>query len=118
MHCSLHLRHEHLIAVILFRSMSFVAHCIHLVTVISLNILWTMIACSHKESNAIIYHARQRKKFSMTFPIMHGSMRRVRQKFSETEMNQHIGKTLATQGSHIHQTNISFTYTSNHHKLH
>src|ERR1043165_5032788 len=70
---------------------------------------------------------------------MHGSMRRVRQKFAETEMNQHFGKTLAThfhvintntrftyihqtttklhiyikpQASHIHQT-TSFTYTSN-----
>src|SRR3954468_19872327 len=49
---------------------------------------------------------------------MHGSMRRVRQKFAETEMNRHFGKTLATQDSHIHQTTISFTYTSNHHKLH
>src|SRR4051812_46484313 len=49
---------------------------------------------------------------------MHGSMRRVRQKFAETEMNQHFGKTLATQDSHIHQTTISFTYTRNHHKLH
>src|SRR3954470_10867913 len=72
---------------------------------------------------------------------MHGSMRRVRQKIAETEMNQHFGKTLAThftssiqhkihihqtttklhiyikpQASHIHQT-TSFTYTSNH-KLH
>src|ERR1044071_8154661 len=36
---------------------------------------------------------------------MHGSMRRVHQKF-------------ATQDTHIHQTTISFTYTSNHHKLH
>src|ERR1041385_2591365 len=33
-------------------------------------------------------------------------------------MNRHFGKTLATQDSHIHQTTISFTYTSNHHKLH
>ena len=49
-------------------------------------------------------------------------MRRVRQKFAETEMNQHFGKTLAThfhvinttQDSHIHQTTTSFTYTSNH----
>src|ERR1041385_905533 len=49
---------------------------------------------------------------------MHGSMRRVRQKFAETEMNRHFGKTLVTQDSHIHQTTISFTYTSNHHKLH
>src|SRR3954464_10740115 len=64
---------------------------------------------------------------------MHGSMRRVRQKFAETEMNQHFGKTLAThfhvinttqdshtsnhnKASHIHQT-TSFTYTSND-KLH
>src|SRR3954470_4440110 len=64
---------------------------------------------------------------------MHGSMRRVRQKFAETEMNQHFGKTLAThfhvinttqdshtskhnKASHINQT-TSFTYTSNH-KLH
>src|SRR3954471_17337297 len=49
---------------------------------------------------------------------MHGSMQRVRQKFAETEMNRHFGKTLTTQDSHIHQTTISFTYTSNHHKLH
>src|ERR1041385_8642081 len=49
---------------------------------------------------------------------MHGSMRRVRQKFAETEMNRHFGKTLATQDAHIHQTTISFTYTPNHHKLH
>src|ERR1041385_1908890 len=49
---------------------------------------------------------------------MHGSMRRVRQKFAETEMYRHFGKTLATQESHIHQTTISFTYTSNHHKFH
>src|SRR3954470_12766432 len=49
---------------------------------------------------------------------MHGSMRRVRKKFTETEMNRHFGKTLATQDSHIHQTTISFTYTSNLHKLH
>src|ERR1041385_4708814 len=49
---------------------------------------------------------------------MHGSMRRVRQKFAETEMNRHFGKTLATEDSHIYQTSISFTYTSNHHKLH
>src|SRR3954469_7912118 len=60
---------------------------------------------------------------------MHGSMQRVRQKFSEMEMNQHFGKTLAThfhvinttQDSHIHQT-TSFTYTSNpytsNHNLH
>src|ERR1043165_1283539 len=64
---------------------------------------------------------------------MHGSMRRVRQKFAETEMNQHFGKTLAThfhvintntrftyrnhnKASHIHQT-TSITYTPNH-KLH
>src|ERR1041385_7818035 len=33
-------------------------------------------------------------------------------------MNRHFGKTLATQDSHIHQTTISFTYTSNHQKLH
>src|SRR3954469_8608410 len=63
---------------------------------------------------------------------MHGSMRRVRQKFAETEMNQHFGKTLAThfhvinttQDSHtsnhnkaspIHQT-TRITYTSNHNK--
>ena len=46
-------------------------------------------------------------------------MRSVRQKFAETEMNQHFGKTLAThfhvinttQDSHIHQTTTSFTYT-------
>src|SRR4051812_27131662 len=61
---------------------------------------------------------------------MHGSKRRVRQKFAETEMNQHFGKTLAThfhvinttqdshtsnhnKASHIHQT-TSFTCTSNH----
>src|ERR1044071_7163757 len=63
---------------------------------------------------------------------MHGSMQRVRQKFAETEMNRHFGKTLATQDSYIHQTttsftytskpsqasHIHFTYTSNHHKLH
>src|ERR1041385_1551003 len=49
---------------------------------------------------------------------MHGSMRRVRQKFAETGMNQHFSKTLTTQDSHIYQTPISFTYTSNHHKLH
>src|SRR3954463_5204228 len=64
---------------------------------------------------------------------MHGSMRRVRQKIAQTEMNQHFGKTLAThfhvinttqdshtsnhnKASHIHQ-NTSITYTSNH-KLH
>src|SRR3954468_14052986 len=55
---------------------------------------------------------------------MHGSMRRVRQKFTETEMNQHFGKTLATH-FHVINTNTrftyikpqqSFTYTSNHNK--
>src|ERR1041384_4580821 len=64
---------------------------------------------------------------------MHGSMRRVRQKFAETEMNRHFGKTLAThfhiintntRFTYIHQTTTklhiyikpqqSFTYTSNH----
>src|SRR3954469_332739 len=44
---------------------------------------------------------------------MHGSMRRVRQKFAEAEMNRHFGKTFATQDTHIHQTTISFTHTSN-----
>src|SRR3954470_17438618 len=65
---------------------------------------------------------------------MHGSKRRVRQKFAETEMNQHFDKTLAThfdvinttqdshtsnhnKASHIHQT-TSFTYTTSFHKLH
>src|ERR1041385_9037485 len=33
-------------------------------------------------------------------------------------MNRHFSKTFATQDSHIHQTTIRFTYTSNHHKLH
>src|ERR1041384_8143342 len=59
---------------------------------------------------------------------MHGRMHRVRQKFAETEMNQHFGKTLAihfhvinttqdshtsnhNKASHIHQT-TSITYTS------
>src|SRR3954470_24290735 len=40
---------------------------------------------------------------------MHESMRRVRQKFAETEMNQHFGKTLATH-FHIINTNTRFTY--------
>src|ERR1043165_3385168 len=40
---------------------------------------------------------------------MHGSMRRVRQKFAETEMNRHFGKTLATH-FHVINTNTRFTY--------
>src|SRR4051812_46123622 len=40
---------------------------------------------------------------------MHGSMRRVRQKFAEMEMNRHFGKTLATH-FHVINTNTRFTY--------
>src|SRR3954469_15387384 len=63
-HSSLHLLHGHLISVLLFHSMSFVAHCIHLPTVISLSISRTMIAYVHGESNTIIYHGRRRLKNS------------------------------------------------------
>src|SRR4051812_37403473 len=40
---------------------------------------------------------------------MHGSMRRVCQKFPEKEMNRHFGKTLATH-FHVINTNTRFTY--------
>src|SRR4051812_48109088 len=45
---------------------------------------------------------------------MHGSMRRVREKFAEMEMNQHFRKTLAT---HFHVINTTQdSHTSNHNK--
>src|SRR3954468_3651255 len=107
-HYSLHLRHGHLISVLLFRSMSFVAHCIHLVTVISLNISQSMIACVHREQHNYISRSSP-EKFGMTFPNNaweHAeSAPEICRNGNESTFRQNIGHS-------------RFTYTSNHHKLH
>src|SRR4051812_41995489 len=110
MHYSLHLRHGHLISDLLFLSMSFVAHCIHLATVISLNISWTMVdhLRAHRERHNYISQSSP-EKFGMTFPNNaweHAeSAPEIFGNENESTFRQNIGQS-------------RFTYTSNHHKLH
>src|ERR1041385_7630744 len=88
--------------------MSFVAHCIHLVTMISLSISRTMISCVHREQHNYISRSSP-EKFGMTFPNNaweHAeSAPEICRNGNESTFRQNIG-------------NSRFTYISNHHKLH
>src|SRR3954468_14660238 len=106
--------------------MSFVAHCIHLATVISLSISRTMVDHLHARREQHNYISRSSpKKFGMTFPNNaweHAeSAPEICRNGNESTFWQSIGNSRFTYTSnhrklhiytsHIHQTTTSFTYT-------
>src|SRR3954470_22025278 len=133
MHCSLHLRHGHLISDLLFLSMSFVAHCIHLATVISLSISRTMVDHLHARIEQHNYISQSSpEKFGMTFPnnawehaesapeiFRNGNESTFRQNignsFSRHKYNTRFTYIKSQKASHIHQTTSS-TYTTSFYK--
>src|SRR5664279_1165636 len=94
---SLHLRHGHLISVMLFRIMSAVADFKYLATMPSL-IVRTMVACAVQRAGELEppQYAWSPENLGMTFTKNRTSAESM---VAEMEMNQHFGKTLAT---HFH----------------
>src|SRR4051812_30419260 len=118
-HSSMHLRHGHLISVLLFCNMSFVAHCIHLATQ---HLADHDRLRAQREQHNYISRYTSPKKFGMTFPNNaweHAeSAPEICRNGNESTFRQNIGNSFSRHQYNTRFTYIkpqqSFTYTSNH----